>query len=479
MKGFAATLNPTFWGERPKNHGFTLLYGYEDYSMFSFNKKAQVAPVAQDKIAGEYKRRQLGVLIATSFSYIGYYIIRLVFTTEQVSIMKNYGFDIGQIGLILSTFGVGYGIAKLFMGALADKSNARWFLAGGLYLSAFFNLLIGFTQNFYMILFLMLFIAVTQSMGAPACQRQISIWFSKKNRGTAYSIWSSAHNAGAFFCVLSIELATVLFTGSLTMVFVTASVISAALATLMLLINTDKPESVGLPDIGTYSGYVEVDIKGEKTNQATTDMSIFQILVKSILLNKVVWLVTLTSMSFYIIRYGVMSWIPSYLPTKGFSVSWAKWLVGIFEISAVPGVIALGMLSDFLNGRRALICLISAIGTLLSLTVYFTSGNHIALIIALFAMGTMIYAPITLVGLMINEAVPNYAVGLSAGFMGFFQYIFGETIATALIGSLVRSHGWSMASNVIYFAAGVAILLLIILLFEEKKIRAMEASVNH
>lgn len=143
-----------------------------------FEGKKLYQGVSKAGINAAYKRRQAGVLLATSFSYIGYYIIRLVFTTEQVHIMKAYDFDIGQIGLILSTFGVGYGIAKIFMGALVDRLNARWFLAIGLYLSAFFNLLIGFTQNFYVILALMLLIAVTQSMGAPACQRQISLWFS-------------------------------------------------------------------------------------------------------------------------------------------------------------------------------------------------------------------------------------------------------------------------------------------------------------
>ncbi|MBS9334659.1 MFS transporter [Fructobacillus sp. M1-13] len=441
-----------------------------------FTKNSQTRTGAGQ--AHMYKRRQAGVLLATSFSYIGYYIIRLVFTTEQVHIMKAYGFDLGQIGLILSTFGVGYGIAKIFMGALVDRMNARLFLAAGLYLSAFFNLLIGFTQNFYVILALMLLIAVTQSMGAPACQRQISLWFSKKHRGSIFSIWASAHNAGAFLCVMSIQLATFLFAGSLTAVFVVASLISAMIATVMLLINTDTPESVGLPDIATFSGYVEVDGKGRKRTNEKADLSFGQIFWHSILLNRVVWLVTLTSMSIYIVRYGILSWIPSYLPTKGFSVTWAKWFVGIFELSAVPGVIALGALSDYLDGRRALICLIAALGMLGCLGVYFTSDNHLLLVVVLFLMGTLIYTPLSLVGLMVNEAVPTNALGLSTGFMGFFQYIFGETIATALIGMLVQAYGWQMGANVIYFASLVAITFLIILVFQERKIRAVEAAMN-
>lgn len=447
--------------------------------MLNFLKPLPSAPkIEGHKIESEYKRRQLGVLVATCFSYIGYYIIRLIFTTEQVPLMKAYGFTLGQVGFILSTFGIGYGVAKLFMGALVDKSNTERFLAFGLYLSCLFNLLIGFTQNYYVILFLMLFIAVTQAMGAPACQRQISLWFSKKHRGTAFSIWASAHNAGAFFCVASVQLATFLFSGSLTAVFVTASVFSAIIATAMLLINTDRPESAGLPNIAEYSGYEEVDEDGQPTAKSLTDKSFGTIFVQDILTNKVVWAVTLTSMMIYIVRYGIMSWIPSYLPTKGFSVEWAKWFIGIFELSAVPGVILMGALSDLIKGRRSLVCLICSIGMAGCLVAYFTSSNHLVITIMLFVLGSLIYAPLALVGLMVNEAVPNYAVGLSTGFMGFFQYVFGETMATALIGNLVDKFGWSAESIVIYIASFIAILLLIYLVFKERRILKMESILN-
>lgn len=175
--------------------------------------------IPDEKVDSTFRRKQLGVLIATSFSYIAYYIIRLVFTTEQHSIMNEYSFSISQVGLILSTFGVGYGVSKLFMGALSDKANTKYFLAAGLYLSALFNAGLAFTRNFYVIIILMLLMSSAQSMGAPACQREISLWFSKKKRGTAYAIWSSAHNAGAFLCVMTVELGAYLFNNSLAAIF--------------------------------------------------------------------------------------------------------------------------------------------------------------------------------------------------------------------------------------------------------------------
>ena len=87
------------------------------FHLFKFLKPSPDATnlVPKDKIPSVYRRKQTGVILATCFTYLAYYIIRLIFTTEQKPVMKEYGFNIGQIGLILSTFGIGYGVAKLFM----------------------------------------------------------------------------------------------------------------------------------------------------------------------------------------------------------------------------------------------------------------------------------------------------------------------------------------------------------------------------
>lgn len=428
--------------------------------------------VPQEKIGKTYKLRQLGVLLATCIGYIGYYIIRLVFTTEQNDIMKVYHFTTADIGLILSCFGIGYGVAKLFMGALADKCDANRYLMLGLLLSAVLNIFLGSSRNLYIMMLLMFLIAVTQGMGAAACQRMIQLWWGPRMRGTMYSIWSSAHNAGSFICVAVVQLASFLFAGSLPAVFYTASVVSFIICILILLLGADRPAVVGLPDISTYTGDKVVLDDGQTVTSDSTQLSIIQIFVKYILKNKLVWAVTLTSMSLYLVRYGIQSWIPSYLvQTKGFDPGVAKWVIGIFELASVPGVIIIGAISDLLKGRRAQVSIACVIGVLLCLTVYFFTNNHTLIIVALIIMGNLIYAPLTLVGLMINEVVPKFAVGASTGFMGFFQYIFGETLATALIGILVNQFGWIASNTILYLASGLAIIFLLYTARSEKLMR--------
>ncbi len=379
-------------------------------------------------------------------------------------------------GLVLSCFGIGYGISKLFMGALSDKSNTIRYLATGLIVSAVLNIGLGATRNLYVMMILMLVMSIAQGMGAAACQRTIQLWWGKKCRGTIYSIWSSAHNAGAFACVAVVQLASFLFTGSIAAVFYTASVISFAIAAFVLWAGAERPAAVGLPSIAEYTGdEVKLD-NGESSAADLTDLSLQQVFITYILKNPLVWAITLTSMALYLVRYGIMSWIPSYLvQSKGFSEAFAKWLVGIFELAAVPGVILMGAVSDFLKDRRALVCLGCVLGLVVCLTTYFFSSAKTVIVIDLLLMGTLIYAPLTLVGLMVNEVVPKFAVGSSTGFMGFFQYIFGETLATALIGILVAKYGWIASNTVLYVAAGLAMLLLVYIMIHEQKLEKGEA----
>lgn len=445
--------------------------------MLSFLRPAPAATkkVPPEKIARSYRWHQTGVIAALCIGYIGYYIIRLIFTTEQNDIMRQYGFTTAEVGLVLSCFGIGYGISKLFMGALSDKSNTIRYLATGLIVSAVLNIGLGATRNLYVMMILMLVMSIAQGMGAAACQRTIQLWWGKKCRGTIYSIWSSAHNAGAFACVAVVQLASFLFTGSIAAVFYTASVISFAIAAFVLWAGAERPAAVGLPSIAEYTGdEVKLD-NGESSAADLTDLSLQQVFITYILKNPLVWAITLTSMALYLVRYGIMSWIPSYLvQSKDFSEAFAKWLVGIFELAAVPGVILLGAVSDFLKDRRALVCLGCVLGLVVCLTTYFFSSAKTVIVVDLLLMGTLIYAPLTLVGLMVNEVVPKFAVGSSTGFMGFFQYIFGETLATALIGGLVAKYGWIASNTVLYVAAGLAMLLLVYIMIHEQKLEKGE-----
>ncbi|MDR2748276.1 MAG: MFS transporter [Bifidobacteriaceae bacterium] len=437
--------------------------------------------VPEGKIKSVYRLRQAGVLTAASVGYLGYYILRLIFTTQQKEIMAVYGLSKSDIGLVLACFGVGYGLSKFFMGILSDKSNPRFYLGLGLIISALLNFGLGSTGSVHIMMILMIVMSVAQGMGAPACHKLIMYWWSKKNKGTAFSVWSSAHNFGAFFCVACINLAGALVPQwGLPGTFYMGSIVSLILAVFIIAVGADRPSTVGLPPISEFHKEYQVLNSGEVVQDDTTDMKLLSIFVKYVLKNKIVWAITLTSMSLYIVRYGVLSWIPSYLvEAKGFDKDWAKWFVGLFELCAVPGVILLATVTDKITAsRRVPVCIFSVLALVVCFAGYWFSTDHTVIIICLLIMGNCIYAPIALIVLMVIEAVPKYAVGSSTGLIGFFQYVVGEVAATAVIGKLVDAFGWEANMIVIASAICLSLGLLIYLFIQEKMEKLKEAKLE-
>lgn len=65
--------------------------------------------VPAEKVVSSYRWHQTGVLLSLCIGYIGYYIIRLIFTTEQNDIMKAYGFTTPKWDLFYPVLGLAMG----------------------------------------------------------------------------------------------------------------------------------------------------------------------------------------------------------------------------------------------------------------------------------------------------------------------------------------------------------------------------------
>ena len=105
----------------------------------------------------------------------------------------------------------------------------------------------------------------------------------KKCRGTIYSIWSSAHNAGAFACVAVVQLASFLFTGSIAAVFTLLQSSHLRSRPLSCGRRRTVTATVGLPSIAEYTGdEVKLD-NGESSATDLTDLSLQQVFITYIL----------------------------------------------------------------------------------------------------------------------------------------------------------------------------------------------------
>ncbi len=436
--------------------------------MFNFFKPAPAMPrLAKDKIPSAYKMYRLRVFLMIFVGYAGYYLVRKNFAVASPFLISNYHFTKTDIGLISTGLAVAYGLGKFVLGSLADRSNVKYFLGFGLLASAVVSILMGFTSTVWIFLILMIINGLFQAMGAPPCSIVIGKWFSQNERGLKMGIWNTSHNIGGGLIAPLATLALVLFGASnFQSIFFLPAVICIVVAIFVFIVGADTPESVGLPPIDEYrNDYSEI-----KTEEDPVKLSTKEIIFKYVLTNKYVWYLCLANIFVYLIRQGVVNWIPIYLhEAKNFTNADANWAMFLFEYAAIPASILLGWLSDVLfKGKRAPLSIICMVGVIFAVVAYWTTSNYMVTMISVAIIGCFIYGPQLLIGMNLIDIVPNFAVGAAVGLSGLCAYILGELMADLVIGFIADNFGWNGAFIFIICGAVIALILLSLTLNTKK-----------
>ena len=161
---------------------------------------------------------------------------------------------------------------------------------------------------------------------------------------------------------------------------------------------------------------------------------------------------------------GVLDWAPTYLfEVKNFNKEAYSWAFAYYELAGIPGTILCGYLSDkWSKGNRAPITIIYMLLVIVFTVVYWQNppGNPTVDIIALFAIGFLIYGPVMLIGAFALDLVPKKAAGTAAGFTGFFGYVGGALCAELLIGFFAQNYGWDSCFVLLVLASVISIIFM-------------------
>ncbi|MED2749900.1 MFS transporter [Bacillus thuringiensis] len=411
--------------------------------MFKWLKPAPaIERLPADMIDRVYRLLRIRVLIGISVGYAAYYLVRSNFTLSSTYLVQEYGFSTAEIGLLGSVMAIVYGFSKFFMGNLSDKAFAQRFIAVGLFLSGLVNICFGFASSFGMIVTLLVVNGIVQGMGAPPCSIVMTKWFSKKERGTKTGLWNISHNVGGMLVPPLVGIGVGIFGENHWQggVFIFPAIIAMVISVLVWINAKDTPESEGLPPSDEYRNDYENLEKADNANK----MSPKEILMKYVVKNKFVWFLCIANAFVYLIRFGVINWVPLYLTTvKGFSKAEAHAAYAIFEGMAIPSSLIVGFLSDKLfKGKRMPLCIISMVGVVIGTFIYWQATSVLVVSIAVSIIGCLIYVPQFLIGLSAMELVPKFAVGTTVGMCGLFGYVGGSLVANAAIGVIVDRSGW-------------------------------------
>ena len=433
--------------------------------MIGFLKpRAHREALAEEHVDSSYRRHRLRVFIGIFVGYAGYYLVRKNFTLAMPGLIEM-GYSKTDLGLALSGVSIAYGLSKFFMGSVSDRSNARTFMALGLFCSSAVMIAMGTipyaTSSVSIMFALLLMNGWFQGMGWPPSGRIMVHWFSQSERGTKMALWNVAHNVGGGLVGPIAILAVAMFADWHAILYL-HGVFALIIAVLILILVRDTPQSERLPTIEVYRNdfpnAYDYDQSHEKEPSAKA------IFFEYVLNNKFLWTIAIANAFVYFIRYGVLDWAPTYLnEAKGFSFEQSGWAYMFYEFAGIPGTLFCGWLSDrVFNGRRAPVSILFLALTLVCVLTYWLNprGNPNLDIAMLIGIGFFIYGPVMLIGVQALDLAPKKAAGTAAGFTGLFGYVGGAVSANIVIGMVVDSSGWDAGFMLISGACVMAMILI-------------------
>ncbi len=415
------------------------------------------------EIDKKYIKFRLQVFIGIFIGYAGYYLVRKNFALAIPDLIQQ-GYTKLELGFALSGVAIAYGLSKFLMGNVSDRSDARKFMAIGLFMSGTIMLIMGFfpfaTASVTAMFILLLLNGWFQGMGWPPSGRIMVQWFSLRERGTKMAIWNTAHNVGGGL-VGPLAIYGVAWFNDWHAKFYVPGMVAVFIAVFIYLTLRDNPVKMGLPTIENYKDDHPEIIEGVDQNKRLSAKEIF---VTYVFKNKLLWFIAFANVFVYLVRYGVLDWAPTYLKeVKHFSFQESGWAYSFYEWAGIPGTILAGYISDkWFKGKRAPVSIIYMILVLISVIIYWKNpvGNPIVDNLALIAIGFLIYGPVMLIGVQALDLVPKNAAGTAAGFTGLFGYLGGALTANILIGYLVDNYGWDSSFLLLILACILAILFI-------------------
>lgn len=435
-----------------------------------------------DEQAAQYPSWRLRVFLGIFLGYAGFYLIRNNIPLVATVLMDQGKLDKVDIGLIANAALIAYGLSKFFMATLSDRSNARYFLPLGLALSALVNLAVAFVPAIsasVAVFSLVMFVnGWFQGMGWPPCGRVLVHWFSTNERGWKTAIWNCAHNVGGMAVGALAAWGLALSGGAWQAAFWLPAIFALVVAAIAFVLIRDTPESIGLAPIEEFR---DDPAKVESSDVSTEQLGYWQTIVKHVLLRPTMIYLALANVFVYALRYGVLSWTPTYLK-EVHQVSVTKGIAGfsLFELAGIFGTLACGLISDrVFKGNRTKTGITFLLGVGIFLVAYWLSPvgtPYWLLMVYLFFIGAFIYGPVMLIGLQALDMSAKNVAGTAAGFTGLFGYVIGATMASTGVGWVVHHYGWSTTFAVLTGCVIAATVLIALVGPEEKRLMEHHAS---
>ncbi len=428
--------------------------------------------------ANHFKYWQRRTILATIAGYALYYFVRKNFSLAMPGMEAELGITKVNLGLFLTLNGLLYGLSRFANGFIADRVSGRVFMVIGLTLCALVNFAFGFSGHAAALIsgsfsgpeFTSMLVIVMgslwllngwlQGMGVPPCTHLLTHWIPARELATKMSVWNISHSLGAGLVVILCGYIMGSFgAGAWRFCFWIPAAISFCGAIGLWFALRDTPSCVGLPEISN------TERKSAVGEEPTEEFRAF--IRRKVFGNRLIWTLALANFFVYVVRFSVLDWGPSLLnQSKGISLQHAGWMVALFEIAGIAGMLIAGWATDrYFASRAHRTCVFCMLGAAICVFVFWklpTGAPAWLTVTTLCGAGFFVYGPQALLGIAACNHATKRAAATANGLLGLFGY--ASTILSGIgLGYLAQHYGWEHAYVAIFTVAllGMAVLLTI------------------
>ena len=380
------------------------------------------------------------IIAALWFMVLVNYLERVAVGFAGPSMMEGLGIGPDEFGLVLSSFGIGYLLAQIPGGLVADRIGAKALLVIGPLLWALFTGLTGLASSLIALIIVRVCFGFSEGLSNTSMYKMIGDSIDPKDRSKVLGICTTAIPLAPAFAGGLIGALVVSFGWQAMFLFMTIPALLVSLVCYFLLPGTIR--FAGLPGRGP------MDSRAEQT----ASISFGQLLKQPSL-----WLFSLAAFAWNIPYWGFLGWMPSYLSiSQGIDIKSVGLLGSLIYVFAFFGLLAGGWLGSTLFENRCpqLIAVFFGCAGLGLIAAY--NGHTLAVVIgglsvaAFFLFGAS--APVGKTAL--DMAPANHR----AAYVGTYNTTghLGGALAPAAIGWLVQSTS-SFASGFGLMVAGLAV----------------------
>ena len=406
-------------------------------------------------------------------TYGAFYFGRTNLAVALPGIEEEFGYDKVQMGVVLLSLKVAYGVGQFLNGQLAERFHPRIMLSLGLIGSALLNITFGFGTALYFFLFVWAMNGYCQSLGWTPCVRVIGNWVPIARRGRAMGIVGTGYQltAGLTFVVAGVAVSAMGWRGA---VWVPPAILIAA-AAIMILFLKEKPDDT-CNSAAVQSSQLPLEQRHSFVKNLTLTLS-----------NPALWLLALSLGLLNACRYGFIDWGVSHLFSiekerlaSGMSMSPLRTAealdsavlssaikYAILPVGGILGSLWAGWASDrYFGSRRAPVTcgLLVVLGILTIAYDAVARVSFVGTLLMLLAIGFTIYGPqVLMVGTAPADLAKEGTAAAAAGFVNCMGYFGAALFGDLLTGHLAENYGWKVAISVWAAWAFVAAALVAVL----------------